>query len=187
MGKILTLAAWMKGAAFAAPFLLLLGLCAATAADDPQEAKLLQFRLIDKDNDEHVKQNLAAPSFIPPGYEKMELVDFRKGKETHTTYFVKITPEIDGSYVAAAGVATCENGGTEVSLKFNQEGAKLFKEITGGNLGRQLGIVFGGKLLSAPVIRSAITGGNAQIAGGFSSDVAKLIIKALASGGHDSP
>jgi len=57
-----------------------------------------------------------------------------------------------------------------VSLEFKSAGAKLFEEITGSNIGRQLAIILDGNVYSAPNIQSRIGGGRAQItlgSGGF--------------------
>ena len=54
-----------------------------------------------------------------------------------------------------------------VTVTFNDEGAKLFADITRTHVGEQLGIFLDGELLSAPVINEAITGGTAVISGNF--------------------
>lgn len=57
-----------------------------------------------------------------------------------------------------------------VSLEFKSKGAKLFEEITGASIGRQLAIILDGNVYSAPNIQSRIGGGRAQItlgSGGF--------------------
>ncbi|WP_127716045.1 protein translocase subunit SecD [Halobacteriovorax sp. HLS] len=59
-----------------------------------------------------------------------------------------------------------------VSLEFKSSGAKLFEEITGNSIGRQLAIILDGNVYSAPSINSRIGGGRAQItlgSGGFNS------------------
>jgi protein-export SecD/SecF family membrane protein len=54
-----------------------------------------------------------------------------------------------------------------ISLQFNQEGAKLFEEITARNIGKPLAIYIDGMMISAPIVREKIVGGQAQISGGF--------------------
>src|SRR6202011_2386789 len=58
------------------------------------------------------------------------------------------------------------NEGWEVRLDFDSEGAKRFGEITQANVGHRFAIVLDGVIQSAPVIKSAIWGGNAVISGG---------------------
>jgi preprotein translocase subunit SecD len=54
-----------------------------------------------------------------------------------------------------------------VSFKFNLRGAQRFGQATSENVGRRMAIVLDGVIQSAPVIRSAITGGSGQITGNF--------------------
>lgn len=56
-----------------------------------------------------------------------------------------------------------------VALQFNKEGAKIFEEVTTANVGRRLAIYLDDRLLTAPVIKTPITGGNAEISGGYES------------------
>ena len=52
-----------------------------------------------------------------------------------------------------------------VSLKFNDEGAKQFGQMTSENVGNQTYIIYDNKVLSAPKVNEAIMGGEAQIDG----------------------
>ncbi|MDF9791685.1 protein-export membrane protein SecD [Methylorubrum extorquens] len=54
-----------------------------------------------------------------------------------------------------------------VSFKFNLRGAQRFGQATSENVGRRMAIVLDNVIQSAPVIRSAITGGTGQITGNF--------------------
>lgn len=54
-----------------------------------------------------------------------------------------------------------------VSIQFNAEGAELFEKITSENIDRVMAIFLDGEIISAPVIRQGISGGQAQISGGF--------------------
>lgn len=74
-----------------------------------------------------------------------------------------------------------------VNVTFNEEGAKLFAEITKDNVGRQLGIFLDGEMLSAPVINESITGGTAVISGGFTADEAKTLAQNLSFGALPVP
>lgn len=50
-----------------------------------------------------------------------------------------------------------------VGLTFKSQGAKMFEDLTGENVGRRMAIVLDGNVYSAPVIQTRIAGGNAQI------------------------
>ena len=66
-----------------------------------------------------------------------------------------------------------------MSFRFNGKAAQRFGDTTSQNIGRKFAIVLDGKVLSAPVIQSAITGGTGEITGNFtvksSSDLALLL------------
>ena len=66
---------------------------------------------------------------------------------------------------AKAGVDSLQH--PIIEIKFTDDGAKRFADVTGKNVGRRLAIVIDGKLYSAPRINAAITGGEAQITGHF--------------------
>jgi len=69
-----------------------------------------------------------------------------------------------------------------VGLEFNDEGAKKFGELTARNIGRTIAIVLDGKVLTAPVVQEAITGGRAQISGQRSVEEAEQLAILLRSG-----
>ena len=50
-----------------------------------------------------------------------------------------------------------------VGLEFKPQGARIFEEITGANIGKRLAIVLDGNVYSAPVVQGRIAGGSAQI------------------------
>lgn len=67
---------------------------------------------------------------------------------------------------SAQGEFDSQGGKPVVSFRFNGQGAKNFGEVTRTNIGRQFAIVLDNKVVSAPVIRSAIEGGSGIIEGG---------------------
>jgi hypothetical protein len=72
---------------------------------------------------------------------------------------------LDGSSVARAGVDFDARGSRVIGVELTTEGARQFGAITAANINRQMAIIARGKVLSAPVIRTAITGGELQISG----------------------
>ena len=74
-----------------------------------------------------------------------------------------------------------------VDVTFTEDGRKRFAEIAGANVGKQLAIIFEGKVLSAPTLQSAITGGHAQITGHFTAEEARAIASALAKPLESNP
>jgi protein-export membrane protein SecD len=74
-----------------------------------------------------------------------------------------------------------------VSIEFNDEGAKLFEEITGRNIGKPLAIFVGGDMISAPNVNSKIAGGKAVIEGSFSLEEATNLARDLNTGAIPAP
>lgn len=75
----------------------------------------------------------------------------------------------------------------EVSLQFDDEGAKLFSELTQKNVGKTLAIYLDGVPISTPTVNTAITNGQAVITGSFTIDEAKELAKRLNSGALPVP
>lgn len=69
-----------------------------------------------------------------------------------------------------------------VSLRFNSDGASAFESATGANIDRQIAIVLDGTVISAPVVRARISGGEAQISGNFTYEEALRLSVMLKAG-----
>lgn len=69
-----------------------------------------------------------------------------------------------------------------VSLEFNEEGAKIFAQLTEKYLNQPLAIVLDGNIISSPVVKEVIKDGKAQISGNFSLKEAKLLSRRLNEG-----
>ncbi|MEK7544899.1 MAG: protein translocase subunit SecF, partial [Patescibacteria group bacterium] len=74
-----------------------------------------------------------------------------------------------------------------VSIKFNAEGAKLFEEITGRNIGKPIAIFVGGRKISAPNVQGKIPGGSATITGQFTAEYATTLARDLNTGAIPAP
>lgn len=74
-----------------------------------------------------------------------------------------------------------------VSIEFDEEGAKLFEEITERNINKPLAIFVGGELISAPNVNEKIAGGRAQISGDFTLDEATELARDLNTGAIPAP
>jgi SecD/SecF fusion protein len=145
----------------------------------------LHFRLVHKDNEELISQYLANPEKfkVPSEYELMSTAEIAEGKKpVKKFYVVKIRAEMTGKGIVNAGPRTDQYGQRYIFLSFNGDGTRAFGKITRDNVNRQLAIVLDGKLYSAPAIKDAIEGGEAQITGNFSMEEAQNISNALISG-----
>lgn len=74
-----------------------------------------------------------------------------------------------------------------VILNFNNEGAKLFEDITSAHVGEVLGIFLDGVPISVPVIQQAIPGGVATITGNFTPEEARELVRDLNFGALPLP
>jgi len=80
---------------------------------------------------------------------------------------------LSGKQLKTARVEFDQNSGLpHVSLEFNDDGAKLFAEITKRNIGKQVAIFLDGQPISIPTVQDEITGGKAVISGDFTIDEA---------------
>ncbi len=69
-----------------------------------------------------------------------------------------------------------------VNFRFNIRGGQRFGEVTSENVGRPFAIVLDGKVISAPRILGAITGGSGQISGHFTVESANNLAILLRAG-----
>lgn len=114
-------------------------------------------------------------------------LDFREtmGEGTSTVF---VPTELNGRYVTGARLAF-----EDVSLKpyvgisFNSEGAGLFEEITGRNVGKILGIFLDNTLIEAPVVETKISGGEARITGNFTVESARRLTERFNAGALPAP
>ncbi|MFA6160815.1 MAG: protein translocase subunit SecD [Patescibacteria group bacterium] len=78
-------------------------------------------------------------------------------------------------------------GAAEVSLQFNDEGSKLFADITKRNVGQPVAIFLDGEPISVPTVQTEILGGKAVITGNFSVNEAKVLAQRLQAGALPVP
>ncbi len=94
---------------------------------------------------------------------------------------------MDGSVITDARQDFSANGGNEISMTMNSEGAREWKRITGENIGNCVAIVLDDLVYSAPVVQSEIAGGRSSITGDFSLEEAKDLANILKSGKLPAP
>lgn len=106
-------------------------------------------------------------------------------------YLANKQAELTGETIEDAqqqlGRSASSIGGYEVTLNFNDEGARIFSRVTGANLQKPLAIVLDGKVQSAPIIQSKIRDGRAVITGLNSMDEAKDLSIVLRAGSLPAP
>lgn len=95
---------------------------------------------------------------------------------------------LTGRYLDRAGLVFDQTTNRpKVELIFDEEGAKLFAEITKANIGKQVAIFLDGMPISAPTVNEEITGGKAVISGSFTIDEARTLVGRLNAGALPLP
>ena len=101
------------------------------------------------------------------------------------------TPLFGSDQVDQAYPSTDSTGGRAVGFRLKSAGSALFGDYTSKHVGEFFAIVLDGKVVSAPVIQSAITGGSGIItggsAGGFSAKDMNALITVLNYGSLPFP
>lgn len=134
-------------------------------------AKVKEELKIDKAYEDAALQKLndALKADLPEGTEilfSLERNTATKEVTKATPYLVTRQADVTGDMLENAKVES-QNNLPYVSMSFNKTGAKKFGDLTSANVGKQLAIVLDNVVMSAPVIRTAITGGQAQIELGY--------------------
>lgn len=98
------------------------------------------------------------------------------------------TTDLTGKQLTQAQIEFDQRTGSpQVSLQFNDEGAKLFAEITKKNIGKPVAIFLDNEPISVPTVQNEILGGKAVISGNFSVNEAKLLAQRLQAGALPVP
>lgn len=108
-------------------------------------------------------------------------------KNPDQKYLLKAVPVLDGSMLTDARVAFDQSNQPVINFTLNSEGAKIFGNFSGDNVGKRMAVVLDNIVYSAPVIRERIGGGSGQISGGFSVQEAHDVAIALRSGALLAP
>jgi preprotein translocase subunit SecD len=144
---------------------------------------VLEFYLVE----DNVSQATMDPARHVVKYEE------RRDPVTHKvlrqdSYVLERRPAMTGETIRDARVAISQaDNMPHVSVSFDSVGADRFAKLTSKHRGRRLAIVLDDKVQSAPVIREAILGGEAQISGSFTMDEATNLAIVLRSGALPAP
>lgn len=118
--------------------------------------------------------NLLDPSIIPEDTKVLGM--YRKDAygldEREGFLVVKKEPALEGKHLQRVSTTTNQTNEPLVVFDLDQEGAKIFADVTTQNVHKRLAIVSDDKIKSAPNIKEPITGGTGTISG-FSADEAE--------------
>jgi preprotein translocase subunit SecD len=112
-----------------------------------------------------------------------KLKDEGKLPATFDTDHLYVDTPLTGRFLKKATIQFSSNSfQPSVSLEFNDEGGKIFAQLTKDNIGKTIAIYLDGAPISVPVVREEIKDGKAQITGNFTPQEAKLLAGRLNSG-----
>ncbi len=161
---------------------------------DPQRAinligktALLELKLVNNSvNPADVEQGKAT---LPPDCELLYERVLNESKQVigRRPLVVFKKPILTGSSLTSAEVRPNDQGGWVVAFELDREGARIFSDFTGANIGQELAIVLDNTVYSAPVIRSKISEGRGQIEGDFTADSARDLAIVLRAGALPAP
>ncbi|MDO8435993.1 MAG: protein translocase subunit SecD [bacterium] len=124
-----------------------------------------------------------------PNYDEI-IANDKKVQETGSGNFEDPfqSTDLTGQYLQKSGIDFDQTTGKpSISIQFNDEGAKIFEELTERNAGKLLAISIDQIIISSPVVQEKISGGKAQITGNFSIDEAKTLVRNLNAGALPVP
>ncbi|MEM0897594.1 MAG: protein translocase subunit SecD, partial [Verrucomicrobiota bacterium] len=136
----------------------------------------MELRLVHPNSDQLVPQ-VRAGAVTEPGYEIIPMRADKVESEGGTRdLLVTLIPDVEGKHVKSAfpylDVAYA------VSVKLNDEGGEIMRNLTAQNVGRRLAIVMDGEIISAPVIQGRFSS-EFQITGDFDYDEANSLASVL--------
>lgn len=111
-----------------------------------------------------------------------------QGDTPNERYQLEERVALEGKHISDARLAFNQDTGEPVvNFKLDNEGARRFGDMTKHNIGRALAIVLDDRVVTAPVIRSAIQGGSGEISGSFTSASANDLALLLRAGALPAP
>ena len=158
----------------------------APGESDPEKLKAvigqtakLTFQMVDTS----VSLQEAQAGRLPPGSEILPSTD-----RYAPAYVVRRRVDVSGDMLTnAQQVNDPQSGAVQVSFRFNSQGAKRFADVTSKNIGKPFAIILDGKVISAPNIQSAITGGSGVITGSYTVESANELAILLRAGALPAP
>jgi preprotein translocase subunit SecD len=119
---------------------------------------------------------------VPPGTKLVYERD-RTGSGQRQPLVIQEQAIITGDQLQrASGGFDGQSGQPIVSFTFDMSGARTFASVTSDNIGRRFAVVLDEEVITAPVIRSPIIGGQGQIEGGFTTKTANDLAVMLNAG-----
>jgi preprotein translocase subunit SecD len=139
----------------------------------------MEFRMVDMT----VPPDQAQQGRVPPDSELL-----MSSTSPKTPYVIKKQVLVSGGDLTDAQPGFDQRSGEPiVSFRFNTSGSRKFAQATTENVGQPFAIVLDNEVISAPVIREPITGGQGQISGSFTVQQANDLAILLRAGALPAP
>ncbi len=121
-----------------------------------------------------------------PFLDFREVIEKQDATGKNETQF--IPTDLNGRYIKNAQINFNQTtGAPEVDIQFNDDGAKIFEELTNKNVGKPVAIFLDNSLIEMPVVQERISGGRAQITGKFTVDEARKLVERFNAGALPAP
>jgi preprotein translocase subunit SecD len=139
----------------------------------------MEFRMVDTS----VPPDQAQAGSVPPDSEVL-----MSSSSPKVPYVIKKQVLVTGGDLTDAQPGFDQRTGEPiVSFRFNSAGSRKFAQATTENVGQPFAIVLDNEVISAPVIREPITGGQGQISGNFTVQSANDLAVLLRAGALPAP
>jgi preprotein translocase subunit SecD len=157
----------------------------ARAKDILGRTATLEVRMVD---DDPTDLSSAIAGNVP---SDKELLNDSHGDGKTSKILVDRDVELAGDNITDAQPGFDENGSPAVNIRLDSAGAAIFKQLTSANIGKRMAMVLvdhgKSQVVTAPVIRSAIGGGQVQISGAMNVQEANDVSLLLRSGSLAAP
>jgi preprotein translocase subunit SecD len=139
----------------------------------------MEFRMVDSS----VSPDQAQAGRVPPDSEVL-----MSSSSPKVPYVIKKQVLVSGGDLTDAQLGfDPQTSEPVVNFRFNTAGSRKFAQATTENVGQPFAIVLDNEVISAPVIRTPITGGSGQISGNFTAQSANDLAILLRAGALPAP
>lgn len=144
----------------------------------------LEVRMVD---DERLPEALSGT--VPAGFELMEELDNNGG--AGNKILVRKDVELTGENITDAQAGFTQDNLPAVHIRLDSQGAESFRQLTRDNVNKRMAMILvekgKGQVVTAPVIRTEIGGGQVQISGAMNTAEANDIALLLRAGSLAAP
>lgn len=120
--------------------------------------------------------------FLGPNAQRIDSTKDSKSLLADVVGYPTVKPVLTGRDILPTAVAQEMKEGWAVQVKFSDTGTKRLRDFSKHNVGEYLAVFYNGHLISAPLIKEAIPGGDAWITGFVTESLARSAVSDLNAG-----